>query len=279
MTKEDTVRLQTALLATGFDAGPIDGLMGPMTIAASAHFMLEEHADEAVAKRAFARLRPAQGSYLDGIDVSAHNGAIDWPQVAEAGCSFAWIKMTEGTTHKNRYRQENIDGARRANIPHGGYHFARPDTYQSLKLKDAQKEAENFLSSFKNKSHFSLVPALDLESGLLKNDHNYNIEWVLEWCRIVEKEFGKKPLLYTAKWVATSRLLGADQDLLDALATYPLFWAEYRPETAKEPTKSLAPWKDWEVWQWTGHGSIAGVKGRVDQNRMRVSALERLKLA
>ncbi len=33
---------------------------------------------------------------VHGVDVSHHNGVIDWPTVAGAGVHFAWVKATEG---------------------------------------------------------------------------------------------------------------------------------------------------------------------------------------
>ena len=283
MNSEELIRLQTALLALGHEPGMIDGLLGPKTIAAAARFMWLDHGDLSVARAAYDRLRPtaAPDITISGIDVSSYQGTVDWKKVAEAGHRFAWVKCSEGTTHKNKGRQARMDGARAFGIPVGGYHYALPKTYRSIGLKDAVKEANNFLSCYGTPQPDDLVPALDLESGLIKGaaNHNYNVEWSLKWCEVVGKELGCTPIIYTARWATQSRIIKADKSLLDELAKFPLWWAEYRAGSTKEPRKNKAPWKSWDVWQWTGSGTVPGVKGKCDVNRMRASTLEGLKIS
>jgi len=217
-------------------------------------------------------------SYIEGIDVSGWNHAVDWKKVAAAGCRYAFIKVSEGSTHRHRNRQRNFAGAREHKIPCGPYHFALPRTYQQLKMKDARKEAENFLSCYGDPQPGDLRGVCDLESGLIPHKHNYNCEWILEWCRVVEEALGYKPILYTARWATTSRILKADASLLNELAKFDLWWAEYRPEETKVPTKPLEPWSSFAIWQYTGSGSIDGIKGRVDINRMRPETLAKLRI-
>jgi len=278
MNRHDVSRLQEGLNSAGYDSGLLDGIIGPVTLCAAVTYLYHEFGEVGAAEDAFARLKnKTPEGLLPGIDVSRYNGEIDWKKVADAGIKYCWVKMSEGTTHKNQRRQENLDGARAFGIHVGGYHFARPDTYQSLQLKDARDEAHNFIDCYGAPHPTDLVPALDLESGLLKNDHNYNLDWIFEWCSVIEEELKVKPIMYTARWATTSRLLHGEPALLKQLAKYPLWWAEYRDEAVTEPTKPLKPWTDWDVWQWTGHGSVPGIKGRVDENRMRPEALEKLK--
>ena len=202
MKHHDVSRLQEGLNSAGYDSGLLDGILGPVTLSAAATYLYQEWGETGVAEDALVRLKnkpPAE--MLKGIDVSAYNGEIDWKTVAEAGIKYCWVKCSEGTTHKNRRRQENLDGARAWGIRVGGYHFARPDTYQSLELKDARDEAHNFLQCYGTPQPDDLIPALDLESGLLKNDHNYNLDWINEWCYTIEQELGLKPrkiIMYTA---------------------------------------------------------------------------------
>lgn len=277
MKKNDVKRLQQLLNSAGFNAGLLDGILGPMTLGASATYLFEEHADVGCAERALSKLTPVQTSeYLDGIDISGHNGKVDWEAVADAGCKYAWVKATEGTTHKQKSMQRNLDGARAWGIPVGAYHYGRPNTYQSLRLEDARREAENFLKHYGTPQPDDIAPVLDVESGYIKTDHNYNVDWTHEWCRVVEDGIGCKPMIYTARWAVQSRLIKADS--LDSLSQYKLWWAEYRPESVMAPTKTMTPWTDWTCWQWTGHGSIDGVNGRVDRNRMKPGELAKLKV-
>ena len=281
MKHHDVSRLQEGLNSAGYDSGLLDGILGPVTLSAAATYLYQEFGETGVAEDALARLKtkpPAE--LLPGIDVSRYNGEIDWKTVAEAGIKFCWVKCSEGTTHKNRRRQENLDGARAWGIPVGGYHFARPDTYQSLKLEDAKNEAHNFLQCYGTPQPDDLVPMVDLESGLLKNDHNYNLDWINEWCYTVEQELGLKPrkiVMYTARWATTSRILKADAGVLKQLAEHPRWWAEYHDAEVTEPSKIMKPWKNWDIWQWTGYGSVPGITGRVDENWMKAESLEKLK--
>ena len=67
---------------------------------------------------------------LPGIDVSSHNGTIDFKKVREAGVRYAWIKLHRGyNSHQNPGFQKKFDDARDNDIIVGAYHFARPDTY------------------------------------------------------------------------------------------------------------------------------------------------------
>ena len=110
-----------------------------------------------------------------GIDLSRHNGTVDFKTVANAGVKYAWIKCTEGTTHVNPGYELKFQKAREAGIQVGGYHFSRPDTYPSI--QDAVDESLNFLGAL-SKVGFNrgdLLPVLDVEAGL-KTDDKYNVQ-------------------------------------------------------------------------------------------------------
>lgn len=60
---------------------------------------------------------------ITGIDVSHHQGAIDWHAVAADDVSFVYVKVSEGGDYRDpRYRQ-NLAGADAAGIPAGAYHY------------------------------------------------------------------------------------------------------------------------------------------------------------
>ena len=145
-------------------------------------------------------------------------------------------------------------------------------------MQDAIDEAENFLRSY-NHNPSDLYPTLDLESGMLRNDHSYNVDFINQWCYTVEQELGLQPrkiIMYTARWATVSRIIKAEPGLLNQLSEHPLWWAEYNETAEPDPVKSLSPWKSWAIHQWTGHGSVPGIKGRVDLNKMKPDMLEKL---
>ena len=88
------------------------------------------------------QVRAAMGIEIyPGIDVSHHQGNIDWATVSASGMAqFCWIKVTEGNDYQDPKHEQNIISARQVGIPVGGYHFARPDLHES-----PRQEVENFV--------------------------------------------------------------------------------------------------------------------------------------
>jgi len=58
-----------------------------------------------------------------GVDVSHHNGRVDWPRIRAAGYVFAYLKATEGATFRDRTFLRNRTEATRAGLVTGAYHF------------------------------------------------------------------------------------------------------------------------------------------------------------
>tara|TARA_R110000824_G_scaffold75239_5_gene190980 strand:+ start:2363 stop:3223 length:861 start_codon:yes stop_codon:yes gene_type:complete len=209
---------------------------------------------------------------LPGIDVSSHNGTVDWATVATAGVRFAWVKATEGQTHTNRNWTVRYQGAVDNNIAVGAYHFARPDfnKYDNPEA-DAQAEFKHFrdtLSAVGGVKTGDLVPAIDLEAGM-KTDDQYNADWYLEWLRLTEDEWGIKGIVYTAKWAWSLYMRKASEKSRDKFLEYPVWWANYiRKKPLVGPEAQLRNWQRWDVWQYSGHGACPGIKGHVDLNWM-----------
>src|SRR5262245_47120900 len=72
----------------------------------------------------YPRIESAAMSYkVRGVDVSAHQGAIDWRTLKSDGVSFAFIKATEGGDFTDAEFASNWRESRNAGIPRGAYHF------------------------------------------------------------------------------------------------------------------------------------------------------------
>jgi GH25 family lysozyme M1 (1,4-beta-N-acetylmuramidase) len=69
----------------------------------------------------------AQAATTPGIDVSHHQGAINWTSVRSAGIQFAYIKATEGVSYTDPRFDTNYVAAYNAGVIRGAYHFALPD--------------------------------------------------------------------------------------------------------------------------------------------------------
>ena len=211
-----------------------------------------------------------------GIDLSSHNGEVDFTKVVRADVKYAWIKVTEGTTHVNPGFQKKFKDARRAGLIVGAYHFARPDTYAG-DPKDWKNEADNFLKQLEvaRLECGDLVPVVDLEQGL-KTDDNYNCEWYLNWLDYVGCQTKTRPVIYTARWAWQLYIMKGSNELQNQLSTYPLWLASYNEGVQPERTTTL--WNKWDIWQWTGSGTVPGVTGRCDQNWMAGGQLDKLRV-
>ena len=73
-----------------------------------------------------------------GIDVSRHNGAVDWQAVAAAGMEFAIIRCSYGLQSRDELFAQNLAGAKAAGLRVGAYHYS-----YALNVADALQEAAN----------------------------------------------------------------------------------------------------------------------------------------
>lgn len=110
---------------------------------------------------------------LKGIDVSHHNGAIDWKKVKAAGIDFAMLRVGFGWDNDSqidRRLRENVRGCEENGLPYGLYHYS-----YALDAGQAEKEAEFFLRvtqgmhplcpvafDFEGKEQLQLAPAEQL---------------------------------------------------------------------------------------------------------------------
>ena len=90
-----------------------------------------------------------------GIDVSSHQGEIDWSTVASDNIRFAYIKATEGGDFVDRSFNANWRGAGKAGLNRAPYHFFTLCTPGAV-------QAEHFLAVAPPQPD-ALAPALDLE--------------------------------------------------------------------------------------------------------------------
>jgi GH25 family lysozyme M1 (1,4-beta-N-acetylmuramidase) len=252
-----------------------DGIFGPKTEKAVREY--QQHNKLTIDGLAGKQTLSALGTNVTPvIDLSSWNGTVDFKKVSNAGCSAAWIKITEGHTHQNPGFQKKFDDARKENFLVGAYHFGRPDTHED-DPNDWEREANNFLLQLEKAGCHcgDLVPVLDLEKGM-KTDDNYNVNWCLNWLELVGNETNTKPLIYSARWAWQLFVMRAEKDIQEKLANYPLWLASYNDGI--EPERKVDLWESWSVWQYTGSGDIDGVKGRCDLNWIAGEQLSKLRV-
>lgn len=189
------------------------------------------------------------------IDVSQHQGTIDWMAVAASGIKGAMVKASEGIGYTDPLFRRNAVGAPAAGLAVGFYHYARPETGNT-----ASQEAEAFIEAIGTLP--SIFPhALDLEDD---KDHRvsalgskYLTEWAFEWLETVERRTGRRAMIYTGASFART-FLGAK------LARWPLWVAHYGTDTPM----SNGTWDRWVIFQYSDSGKVNGISGNVDMNEM-----------
>jgi len=202
--------------------------------------------------------------YMLGIDVSHHQGPIDWNKVADSGHFFVFQKATEGATFTDSTYTSNRAGAEAASIPFGAYHFAFAQGGSIAAAQaDAISEAHYFLA-VAEPAPGDLIPVLDLEKNPQGMPPRRLIAWTQAWLDTVEVALGVKPLIYTNPnfWAThlNDTVRFADQG-------FPLWIAHYTSDPA--PRVPAGNWggRGWAFWQWTSCASIPGISGCVDENR------------
>src|SRR5215208_7933099 len=204
-------------------------------------------------------------AYLDGIDVSYHQGAIDWWQVAAADKRFAFIRATAGTLTADTAYAANHAGARAAGVKVGSYHFANPDSA----INDAANEASWFLRNATITSG-DLIPVLDLEvsNGL---DPASLSGWAQTWLSQVSAATGATPIIYTTPTFWSSSMANTDWFARNG---YSVLWIA-NWTAAAEPSVPAGAWggHGWTFWQHSSSGTVPGVTGPVDLDRFRGTSL------
>ncbi|HEU5149882.1 MAG TPA: GH25 family lysozyme [Iamia sp.] len=188
-----------------------------------------------------------------GVDVSNHQGVIDWEAVAADGIDFAYLKATEGGDHVDRRFAASWDDARAAGIDVGAYHFF-------TLCRPGAEQAASYLATVPDDA--DLPPALDLEmagncsarppAAAVRRE-------VRAFVDAVEEATGETVLLYVLDdWEDRypSRDLGDGHDR-------PLWHRRIGP---------LRPGGDWWIWQCSDVARVDGIPTPVDLDVMRPEA-------
>jgi GH25 family lysozyme M1 (1,4-beta-N-acetylmuramidase) len=204
-------------------------------------------------------------TYLDGIDVSYHQGMIDWQRVAGAGKRFAFVRATAGTLTADTAYGANLSGGRNAGLAVGSYHMANPDGTTN----DAMNEANWFLGHAAIASG-DLLPVLDLEvsNGLTPAALT---TWAQTWLGQVSAATGVRAIIYTNPNFWSSSM--ADTDWF-ARNGYSVLWIA-NWTSASQPTVPAGEWAGhgWTFWQYSSTGSVPGITGPVDLDRYKGTSL------
>lgn len=178
-----------------------------------------------------------------GIDISAHNGEIDFDKVAADSIDFVYIKASEGKTFTDRLFSDNLTRARRAGLKAGPYHFFRFNVSGS-------DQARHFMAAVGDLPT-DLPWAIDVEHW--KNDDDYDRSDVIRQLRgmiNVLRAAGKRVIIYTNK--------NGYGHFIDGNFTDVPLWLCSK--------QSNPPAKAWTFWQYSHTGRVDGIQGHVDRN-------------
>ena len=190
-----------------------------------------------------------------GVDVSAHQGPIDWQAVKNSGIEFAIIRLGyrgygSGKLVEDEYAKQNLKEAKEAGLKIGAYFFS-----QALDIKEADEEIQFILNMLAD-VYLDMPIVLDweipAEDARTKDmDARTLTDIQLHFCGQMKK-MGLQPMVYF-NWHQSENLY-----YLSELEEYPFWLALYQD-------RMTYPWKV-EMWQWTSSGKVPGISGNVDIN-------------
>lgn len=173
-----------------------------------------------------------------GVDVSEHNGEVDYESLREKGIEFVFIRVgyrgyTKGELYLDDHFKDNYEKAKRAGLDVGVYFFS-----QALDESEAIEEALFVLEAIRGLD-INLEIAYDLEDahlegrikGLNKEEKSKN---ALYFCAEIEKE-GYKAMIYSnSHWLE-------EEYVLEDIFNYELWYARY-----DDYPKISYPFKMWQ---------------------------------
>lgn len=182
-----------------------------------------------------------------GLDISHHQGLIDWQVLKNEKLDFLYFKATEGGDYLDSMFKQNFEAAWNEGYVVGAYHYYRFCT-------EGVKQAKHFIKTVP-KRRGMLRPAIDLEyagscAGRKSKEEEYKELFI--FLEMLEQYYGAKPVLYF-----TPDFYQAYYD--SRFAPYPLWYRDiyFEPEE-----------KDYLIWQFSNRGRVKGIKGPVDLNAM-----------
>lgn len=195
---------------------------------------------------------------IKGVDVSKYQEKIDWQAVAADGVEFAMIRLgfrgmgTNGTCELDPYFKQNMEGAKAAGIDVGVYFFTQATT-----VAEAKEEAKFVIDSLKGYDvTWPVVFDTEKITSYEKARANVLPKEVRTACAkaFLEeiKAAGYTPMLYAGtNWT----IMKLDMSQLDDYE----FWYAYYGDDIYYPY-------DFQMWQYSASGTVAGIKGKADMN-------------
>lgn len=188
-----------------------------------------------------------------GIDVSHHQGQIDWQAVAESGVQFVFVRLGYrsfgGRLYVDDWVEENLRGVREVGLKLGAYLYS-----QAISVEEAHEEAAHALEILGD-TPLDLPLVFDWEQENRTKNVPVDVvtDCALAFCEDVEQA-GYQPMVYFNLYQAMYLMD------MSRLIEYPWWLAMYNEET------EFPCWMDY--WQYSCTGVVPGIEGYVDMNLM-----------
>lgn len=188
---------------------------------------------------------------LKGIDVSKHQGVIEWEKVGKSGVDFSIIRAGYGVSTVDQYFKANIEGALKNSIAVGVYWFLYANNEEEA-IKNALM-FDKAISAYKDKITFKVWCDYEYDTDRYARQCGYNPTKATRTA--IVKAFCEKmrSLGYEVGVYANPDYLN---NYFNDLSMYPLWLAQYATKKSR----------DCEIWQYTSKGKVDGIKGNVDMN-------------
>lgn len=197
------------------------------------------------------KLKQITGAVAKGLDVSHHQGKIDWEKVSKSDVDFVIIRCGYGndlTSQDDKYFAQNVAGCEKYNIPYGIYIYS-----YALNVSDAKSEANHVLRLIKSTEAKPTYPIyIDYE------DSSQN--------GLTPKQLGNFATAFFNKTIAAGYKAGVYANLN--------WWTNKLTDSRfNQWTKWVAQYnsacsytKPYQIWQSTSTGKVPGVNGNADLN-------------
>lgn len=193
---------------------------------------------------------------VTGIDVSHHQGDIDWNKVkrAQPKLAFVYIKCSEGKNYVDPKFKENADGAAAVGYKVGAYHYFRMTS-------SAHEQFDHFRAQMEA-VHIELIPMVDVErsDGKPRKELQDSLQVLLN---LLEEAYGKKPMIY-----GTNR--SYNELCAPEFNHYPLYIGRY----GKNKPIVTGP-SHYTIWQYSEEARIPGIPKPVDMCRFHPARIVR----
>jgi len=181
-----------------------------------------------------------------GIDISKHNGRINWDKLKNQHLDFVFIKATEGQTRVDPCFKNNMHDAKKNKVRVGAYHFFKFN-------RNGAEQARNYLSQV-NVYNLDFAPILDVEeSGNFTNRKKPKIviKEIRNFITYIESRSSRKVIIYTNE-------NEYNKYIKNNFNKNPLWICSLDEEPPID--------REWKFWQYAHRGKLDGLKGRVDLN-------------